>query len=403
MGGYTMIRPKLPPVQRSRGMRDLLPAEMRAFRRVEDAFRGAATRWGYEEVRTPTIETYSLFTTAGGLTPQMLSRVYSFLDWDGWSGERVVLRPDSTIPVARAAAEAKLKLPARLFYVQNRFRFVESGDREDWQCGIEFLGAPDVLGDLEVAAVGCETLDALGMPPTVRLGHVGITRAVVDAAGEAGAGLAERVAAEGLGEIRACLGENPQLAALVDVATGADGGLPLLENLAALARAALPAALPAIEELSGVARALIDSGRQVIVDPALPRDFEYYTGVVFEFDSAGSPWGRGGRYSPGGEGTAATACGLGLEAGELAMHLATSTRPRQWVAVVPASAGDLGRALAVARALHRSGINAALAEAAAPGGLAVRVAGERLVAQTPDGEREMSALDDVVGLLVQFK
>ena len=76
---------------RSRGMRDLLPADMRAFRRVEDAFRAAASRWGYEEIRTPTIETYSLFTAAGALTAQMLSRVYSFLDWDGWSGERVVL------------------------------------------------------------------------------------------------------------------------------------------------------------------------------------------------------------------------------------------------------------------------------------------------------------------------
>jgi histidyl-tRNA synthetase len=104
----------VPPTQRSKGMRDLLPAEMRAFRRVEDAFRAAASRWGYEEIRTPTIETYSLFTAAGALTPQMLSRVYSFLDWDGWSGERVVLRPDSTIPVARAVTEAALAMPARV-------------------------------------------------------------------------------------------------------------------------------------------------------------------------------------------------------------------------------------------------------------------------------------------------
>jgi hypothetical protein len=29
--------------------------------------------------------------------------------------------------------------------------------------------------------------------------------------------------------------------------------------------------------------------------------------------------------------------------------------------------------------------------------------GDRLIAQTPGGEQEMSALDDVVGLLVQFK
>ena len=101
-----MTSPVLSAATRSRGMRDLLPDEMRAFRRVEDAFRAAATRWGYDEIRTPTIETYNLFTRAGTLTPAMLSHVYTFLDWDGWSGERVVLRPDSTIPVVRAAANA---------------------------------------------------------------------------------------------------------------------------------------------------------------------------------------------------------------------------------------------------------------------------------------------------------
>src|SRR3712207_9176448 len=43
----------------------------------------------------------TLFRSAGTLSPHLLDRVYSFLDWDGWSGERVVLRPDATIPVTR--------------------------------------------------------------------------------------------------------------------------------------------------------------------------------------------------------------------------------------------------------------------------------------------------------------
>ena len=60
----------------------------------------AAAR-GYEEIRTPTIEPLHLFTATSALSPQALDRVYSFLDWDGWSGERVVLRPDATVSVAR--------------------------------------------------------------------------------------------------------------------------------------------------------------------------------------------------------------------------------------------------------------------------------------------------------------
>ena len=56
-------------VQNSRGMRDYGPAEMRKFRFIEDVFRGVAASWGYQEVRTPTLESLHLtgtrFTDAG--------------------------------------------------------------------------------------------------------------------------------------------------------------------------------------------------------------------------------------------------------------------------------------------------------------------------------------------------
>ncbi len=93
-------------VQRCKGTRDLSPAEMSRFRLIEGAFRDCCLAGGYREVRTPTLEYLHLFTSTGTLTPGTLGKVYSFLDWDGWSGERVVLRPDATIPVARAYVEA---------------------------------------------------------------------------------------------------------------------------------------------------------------------------------------------------------------------------------------------------------------------------------------------------------
>jgi histidyl-tRNA synthetase len=387
-------------------MRDLLPADMRAFRRVEDAFRAAASRWGYEEIRTPTIEMYSLFTAAGALTPQMLSRVYSFLDWDGWSGERVVLRPDSTIPVARAATEGSLQLPTRVCYVQNVFRFHESDDREEWQCGLEYLGAPPSLGDLEVTAVGCETLESLGLKPVVRIGHVGVSRAVVHAmyaSEDDRRALLDRVTDEGLVSLREDAGRVPGLAAFVAAALQPAASPVLIENLKSLAAGVLPTAVGALEETAGVAGALTESGRQVVVDFAMPRDFEYYTGVVFEFDAEGTAWGRGGRYTPSGIEAPATACGLGLSLDRLARQVEPSTRPRTSVAVIPASPDDLSRAVAVARALHRGGIAAALASGEGGQALSVRVAGERITTHTPDGDHEMRTLDDLVGLLVTFK
>ncbi|MDZ7728472.1 MAG: ATP phosphoribosyltransferase regulatory subunit [Dehalococcoidia bacterium] len=135
-------------------------------------------------------------------------------------------RPDSTVPVARAALENDIAIPARLFYVQNRFRFTDGDDdREDWQCGIEYLGAPDFLGELEAASVACETLRSLGMEPSLRLAHVGIARALIDAAaslqGADRAALRDRVAEEGLGALRADLDGRPRLTAFLRCGTPA--------------------------------------------------------------------------------------------------------------------------------------------------------------------------------------
>ena len=109
-------------VQRCKGCQDLSPEEMIRFRLIEQAFRDCCLRWGCSEVKTPTLEYLHLFTSTGTLTPGMLGRVYSFLDWDGWSGQRVVLRPDGTIPVARFYIDNMASQGlAKLFYVTNIF------------------------------------------------------------------------------------------------------------------------------------------------------------------------------------------------------------------------------------------------------------------------------------------
>ena len=148
---------------RSQGMNDLSPEEMVRFRRVENFFSQSCSSWGYREVRTPTIEQLWLFTVVGTLSSQMLERVYSFLDWDGWSGERVLLRPDSTIPAARFYAENFTDgETAKLFYVQNIFRFTDGDDaREDWQCGAELIGDTQPQGDIELILMGLKALEAM--------------------------------------------------------------------------------------------------------------------------------------------------------------------------------------------------------------------------------------------------
>ena len=169
--------------QRCKGTKDLLPEEMSRFRFIESVFRDSCIKWGYEEVRTPTLEYLHLFTSTGTLTPNKLSRVYSFLDWDGWSGERVVLRPDGTIPIARLYIDAmEDKKLAKLFYVTNVFVFEETGKdtREKWQCGAEFLGSNSSLSDIELIKLTLEILGKLGITNVIlKLSHAGLIKSLL--------------------------------------------------------------------------------------------------------------------------------------------------------------------------------------------------------------------------------
>lgn len=287
---------------RCRGMRDMLPADMARFRRIEQAFREVCLGWGYQEVRTPTIEPLHLFTAAGTLSSQMLGRVYSFLDWDGWSGERVVLRPDSTIPAARLSVEQGVgQRCAKLFYVQNVFRFATGDEsREDWQCGVELIGDTQPQGDVELILMALETLQRLGLSATVKLSDPGILRRILVKAGltlHEQAPIYDRVLdgdLTALDEVQQRLpGSAPVISGLLSIE---GDGVNYLNNLrSALTPIAEDLAQP-LDELAAVSRVLEQIGYAHTIQPLLVRDFEYYTGPVFHLFVDGKKAGGGGRY-----------------------------------------------------------------------------------------------------------
>ncbi len=287
---------------RCRGMRDMLPPEMRRFRRIEEAFREVCQGWGYDEVRTPTIEHLHLFTSAGTLSPQALGRVYSFLDWDGWSGERVVLRPDSTIPTARLYVEAMREARwAKLFYTQNVFRFAQGDEsREGSQCGVELIGDTEPEGDVELILMGCETLRRLGLEPELRLSDPGILRAVLARAGfDVGERLAlyDRILDGDIAALDEIQERLPDTGVSLQGLLASEGeGLPYLNNLRSALLPTIPEMEKPLDELTAVVTILTDSGHRPRISPALVRDFEYYTGPVFHFLVGERTVGGGGRY-----------------------------------------------------------------------------------------------------------
>jgi histidyl-tRNA synthetase len=309
--------------QKCKGMQDLLPEEMLRFRRIEDVFRTCCRNWGYQEVRTPTLEYLHLFTATGTLTPSMLSKVYSFLDWDGWSGERVVLRPDGTIPVARLYIDnLSGQELARLFYVTNIFAFEGTGkeNRERWQCGAEFFGGAKLAPDVEIILLAEEVIRRLGISDVgLQLSHAGLVKALLKelklSPGEE-AKMMNRLLGGNWQALTKAKSTNLEVDRLIAALLGLKGkSSSFLHNLKASFPKASQDFKSSLEDLISITTLLDNLGCSYKIDIAAIHGFEYYTGICFQFLAAGEKMGGGGRYDnlvPLMNGEDIPACGFAL-------------------------------------------------------------------------------------------
>ena len=291
-------------VERCKGFRDLLPDDMRRFRAIEETFRKTCLNWGYQEVKTPSLEYLYLFTSTGTLTPSLLSRVYSFLDWDGWSGERVVLRPDGTIPIARMYSEKMINENlAKLFYITNIFIFEETGtvDREKWQGGVELIGAGSFMADIELILMALEILHKLGIRPIqLRLSHAGMIKAVLAGLGfnhEEQTKIFDQVLDGDFSILKNLSPEKSNLGKTITSLLELEGNSSaLLKNLRALYAVDLPDIINPLNNFIDITAFLENAGINFSIDIRSGRGFEYYTGLVFHLYADGVNVGGGGRY-----------------------------------------------------------------------------------------------------------
>lgn len=271
---------------------------------LEGLFRDCCQGRGYEEVRTPTLEYLHLFTSIGTLTPGRLRRVYSFLDWDGWSGERVVLRPDGTIPIARFYIDTMADRDvAKLFYVTNVFSFEETGKetREKWQCGTELIGAGSTVADVELVTLALEVLRKAGLKDIeLRLSHAGLIKALLSKFGLSHGEqdrVFDRILDGDLSALVEAKPENPEpgraLAPLLDMKGRSSG---FLKNLRALFNHDLPELEASLDNFIETVNLIESLGFSYQIDITSGRGFEYYTGMMFQLFAGDEHVGGGGRY-----------------------------------------------------------------------------------------------------------
>ena len=173
MKRYDLITPE--------GTRDLLFDECLARREVEKKLTKLFSGFGYSEVVTPGIEFYDVFSGSSRNFRQ--ENLYKMTDT---KGRLIVMRPDSTIPIARLVA-TRLKdasLPLRLFYNQSIYEnnaLLKGRSDENVQTGIELIGGNNSKrADYEVLCTAVEALSTFDKENfRLELGHIGYFKELV--------------------------------------------------------------------------------------------------------------------------------------------------------------------------------------------------------------------------------
>mgnify|MGYP001766154142 CR=1 FL=1 len=303
---------------------DALPVEAarieRLRRTVLDHFRSR----GFELVIPPMLEYLDSLLTGAG---QDL-KLRTFKLTDQLSGRTMGVRADITPQAARIDAHLlNHQGVTRLCYCDSVLHTLPAtiaASREPLQIGAELYGYAGIAADLAIVRLMAGALEAIKLPiGRIDLGHVGIFRAIAEAAGlpqEAEDELLSLLQTKDVpGLMAACADVPAPYREALQRLPQLYGGIEVLDRAAA----ELPA-LPAIgEALSGL-RHLIEAAPELpfSVDLSDLRGYHYHNGVVFAAYCADYPAAiaLGGRYDGAGKafGRARPATGFSMDLREVA-------------------------------------------------------------------------------------
>ena len=164
------------PVEKVRGMLDLLPEERQVQQAVAAALEAHIGAYGYRPIELPIVEHTELYLRKIG--QETAGKLYAFRH----RNRDLCLRPELTASVMRAyvAHYQNASLPLRLAYHGPVFRYEAPGRgryRQFTEVGVELIGAPAPAADAEVIHLAAAGLERLGLADYhVVVGHIGIAQ-----------------------------------------------------------------------------------------------------------------------------------------------------------------------------------------------------------------------------------
>lgn len=320
MKNYSKITPE--------GTKDYLALESRAIRCAEKRLSSVFKSKGYEKVMTPTIEFFDVFNReSSGYNPEDL---YSLTDS---YGRLLVLRPDSTLPIARLVSTRfqNAKLPLRLYYNQNVFvrqKNLTGRSDEAVQSGIELMGISGLRADLEVITTAVEAIEnCTSADFKIEIGHAGFFKELckkLNVTDETVSEIYECVESRnfvslnnildkiGKNDITDCIRNLPRFF----------GGLEIIEKAKQIDLG--DEGQNSLDYLKELYEFLCKAGleNKIVIDLSLVNRTNYYTGIIFKgyLQGSGISVVSGGRYDCLGAefGREMPSTGFGIETGALA-------------------------------------------------------------------------------------
>jgi len=143
---------------------------------TEEVLKSIFENYSISEIRTPALENSSLFKRSVGDNSDIVNKeLYSFLDKNEKS---ITLRPEATASVIRSVIEKKIDNETHKFWYLGpmwRYERPQKGRyRQFSQAGIEILGYPEGLAELEMISIVCAINKALGIEkPLLKINHLG--------------------------------------------------------------------------------------------------------------------------------------------------------------------------------------------------------------------------------------
>lgn len=267
-----------------KGFRDFLPQEARKRQYVINTIKEVFTLYGFEPLETPVLEYEEILAGKYGDEGDQL--MYRFEDQ---GKRRVAMRYDQTVPLSRVVAQYKneLPIPFKRYQIQPVWRAENTQKgryREFLQCDIDTIGADSPLADAEIITTALSIYKKLGFKNFTILVN---DRKVFENLSPKAITVIDKLKKIGEEGVYQELVEKKLVGTLQEAKI-------LLQSLLDTQPTKRIAQIIDELEILGVDTSL------VTFSPTLARGLNYYTGLIFEIESADYPYGSlggGGRYN----------------------------------------------------------------------------------------------------------